>query len=238
MSLVIRIARPIAGARRAAAAATIATCLALAPAHAQAPATPAAPPPSPAWVQRSNANAAVLMNVMAKFGPEQAGFFGLSGYDEQIFDLKPGLTERAKAATVQAIADLEQRRADREGSRGAPGPRDPDPARAGAEIEGQRAAEQVRPAVLRLTGTVFQGLRALLDDQVPAGAPRQGAGAAAPLRRPREGLRRRSPSSPRTASASGWRTSACSGRSRTRSRRTSRNSATLRRRHRQAVREV
>ncbi len=167
-------------ARRVAVAALFATVLATPAVHSQpAPARAGAPPPAPEWVQRSNANAAVLMQVMARFGPEQAGFFGLSGYDEEIFDLKPGINARAKAATEQAIIALErQREAEK------------DPAvlqdldillgRAREQIEGQDLSERMALPYFDLHGTVFQGLRALLDDQVE---PRRRAAAVVRLRR-------------------------------------------------------
>ncbi len=167
-------------ARRVAVAALFATVLATPAVHSQpAPARAGAPPPAPEWVQRSNANAAVLMQVMARFGPEQAGFFGLSGYDEEIFDLKPGINARAKAATEQAITALErQREAEK------------DPAvlqdldillgRAREQIEGQDLSERMALPYFDLHGTVFQGLRALLDDQVE---PRRRAAAVVRLRR-------------------------------------------------------
>jgi len=166
--------------RRVAVATLLASVFALAAAHGQ-PATKRAgtPPPSPEWVQRSNANAAVLMQVMARFGPEQAGFFGISGYDEEIFDLKPNVNARAKAATEQAIAALEKQRAIEK-----------DPSvlqdldilvqRAKEQIEGQDLTERLVVPYFDLHGTVFQGLRALLDDQVE---PKRRAAAAVRLRR-------------------------------------------------------
>src|SRR5206468_17715 len=69
--------------------------LALAMATASAPGALAgsAPPSTPApaeWVQRSNANAQVLLDVMARLGPESASRFGVPGYDEATSDLTPG----------------------------------------------------------------------------------------------------------------------------------------------------
>ncbi len=167
-------------ARRVAVAALFGSVLAIPAAHSQpAAARAGTPTPAPEWVQRSNANAAVLMQVMARFGPEQAGFLGLSGYDEEIFDLKPGVNARAKAATEQAITALErQHEAEK------------DPAvlqdldillgRAREQIEGQDLGERMSLPYFDLHGTVFQGLRALLDDQVE---PRRRAAALVRLRR-------------------------------------------------------
>ena len=43
----------------------------------------------PAWVAESNRNAQVLLDVMAHFSPESAGQYGMTGFDEGIFDIKP-----------------------------------------------------------------------------------------------------------------------------------------------------
>ncbi len=150
------------------AAALLVSVAALSVAHGQPVAKRASPPPpAPEWVQRSNANAAVLMQVMARFGPEQAGFFGLSGYDEEIFDLKPAINARSKAATEQAIAALERVR---ETEKNPSVLQDLDilVARAREQIEGQDLGERVSLPYFDLHGTVFQGLRSLLDDQVDA----------------------------------------------------------------------
>jgi len=172
--------QPIRLVRRIAVATLLALVLAFVAVHAQPAAGRAsAPPPSPEWVQRSNANAAVLMQVMARFGPEQAGFLGLSGYDEEIFDLKSGVNARVKAATEQAITALEVQRA-----------AEKDPAvlqdldilleSAKEQIEGQDINERLVVPYFDLHGTVFQGLRALLDDQVE---PKRRAAALVRLRR-------------------------------------------------------
>ncbi len=43
------------------------------------------------WVERSNAIAYELLESGAKFAPEFAGQTGISGYDEEIFDLGDNL---------------------------------------------------------------------------------------------------------------------------------------------------
>lgn len=68
--------------------------------HAQA--TPAA------WVQRSNADAKVLLDTIARFSPEFATQVGLPGYDTKVSDLKPGIDERSRAAMVEAKGKLEK----------------------------------------------------------------------------------------------------------------------------------
>ena len=48
----------------------------------------------PEWVERSNEIAYKILESGAKFAPEFAGQTGVSGYDEEIFDLGPNLPER------------------------------------------------------------------------------------------------------------------------------------------------
>lgn len=70
----------------------------------------AAAPAAPAWVAESDRNADVLLQLMARFNPEDAGSLGVEGFDAQTVDLGPQLYERRKAATEQAIAELQARR--------------------------------------------------------------------------------------------------------------------------------
>jgi uncharacterized protein (DUF885 family) len=131
----------------------------------ESPAAKAAP--APAWIQKSNEHAQVLLQVMAKFGPEQAGFFGVTGFDDKIMDRGPDALERGRKATEEAIATLEQRLAS-----------ESDPAvRQDLEIMIKAARDNIRGHQLsmkydlpyfNLSEGVFQGIRALLDDQVAA----------------------------------------------------------------------
>lgn len=138
--------------------------------HAQAPA-PAAQATvkaagAPAWVARSNQNAQVLLNVLARFGPEGASFFGVEGFDEQTSDLSRENQERGKQATLDAIKELQGRL----GSE-----RDP-AVRQDLEILINSAEQNVRGTDLSekyavpyfdLSQLVFRGLSTLLDDRVP-----------------------------------------------------------------------
>lgn len=63
----------------------------------------------PAWVTQSNANAKLLLNVMAKYSPEGASGLGVDGYDEQITDLSRDLYEASAKDTRSAMAELEKR---------------------------------------------------------------------------------------------------------------------------------
>ena len=82
------------------------TLLAAGTLHAQA---------APAWIERSNADSQVLLDVIARFSPEAASQFGLRGYDDKVADLKPGVEARSRAALVEAKAKLQQRLAAEKG---------------------------------------------------------------------------------------------------------------------------
>ena len=61
------------------------------------------------WVQESNQNAMLLLQVQAKYAPEFAGRTGVEGLDDKIFDLKQGVYERSRKDTEQALAELKKR---------------------------------------------------------------------------------------------------------------------------------
>ncbi len=67
---------------------------------------------SPTWIERSNADAQVLLDVMAKFNPEFASQIGVPGFDDKVVDLKPDVDARSRAAFVDAKAKLEKMLAD------------------------------------------------------------------------------------------------------------------------------
>ena len=139
------------------------------PAFAQAAPAPAAAPAKavPAWVATSNADAQILLGAQAKFSPESASFFGVPGYDDQVADLGPRLSERYRAAMADAKAQLEAKLATE---------RDPN-VRQDLEIMIRAANDNIEGSTLneRLTlpwtdapSLVFQGLQGLLSDQTPA----------------------------------------------------------------------
>jgi hypothetical protein len=132
-----------------------------------AAATSSAPAKPAPWIQRSNENAQLLLDVMAKFAPEAAGRFGVSGLDEQVFDLTPGYEERANVAIQGVIETYKGRLATEK-----------DPAvkqdlnilikTSEDQIRGTELSHKYEIPYFNLTETVFGGLRGLLDDQVPA----------------------------------------------------------------------
>ncbi len=126
---------------------------------------------TPAWVEKSNAYARVLLEVEARVSPEGASRTGLPGYDDKITDLSPGYEERVRAAYSGALTELRQRLA-----------AETDPSvRQDLDIMIKNAQQQLESEALheRLTlpyddipQLVFQGEFGLLDDQVdPARRP-------------------------------------------------------------------
>lgn len=121
---------------------------------------------SNAWVTRSNQNTQLLLDIEARFNPENASRLGFDSADEQVMDLKPGVEVRLRQAYSQALATLQQRRA-----------QEADPlVRQDLEILIQAAQDEIRGSELgekyevpyyNMPRRIFGGLRALLDDQVP-----------------------------------------------------------------------
>jgi hypothetical protein len=158
--------------------AVLSVFLLLASMNAQQPVS-TAPLVAHAWVERSNQDAQVLIKVTARFNPEAASRLGASGLDEQIVDLRPKFLEREREALRQAQGQFERRLAEEK-----------DPAvRQDLEIMIKAAKRQMRESELEqkyellyvnLPELVFQGTRALLDDQV---APKRRPAALVRLRK-------------------------------------------------------
>lgn len=140
--------------------------LAATPAATTSPAA-AAPAAPPAWCLKSNQNAQVLLDVMAKFGPEGAARLGVPGYDEAITDLSTGFEDRVNAAIGAAATELKTRLT-----------AETDPLvrqdlailirAAEMNLKGNQLDHKYNQPYFSASASVFQGLRALLDDQVPA----------------------------------------------------------------------
>ena len=140
---------------------------AVASAQTAAPAPAAAAAATPAWVERSNAHAQVLIDAQAKFAPEGFSFFGIPGLDTQTADLGPDNGARFRAATATARTEL-QRRLDVE--------RDAS-VRQDLAIMIRAADEAIASSTLQermvlpftdAPQLVFQGINGLLSKQVPA----------------------------------------------------------------------
>ena len=63
----------------------------------------------PAWVTKSNDNAKLLLNVVAKYSPEGASALGVDGFDEQITDLSRDQFEPTNKDMRAVIAEMEKR---------------------------------------------------------------------------------------------------------------------------------
>jgi hypothetical protein len=116
------------------------------------------------WVSRSDRNTEVLLEVLARFNPEGAGFLGIEGLDEQVLQLPSDLDDRQISAFETAITDLRARLE-----------AEPD-ARVRLDLEilvdaTEFNIEQIRLnrehllPTFNLSRIVFQGVRSLLDDQ-------------------------------------------------------------------------
>ena len=55
--------------------------------------------PAPSWVARSNEYTQILILAQAPFQPEQVSFFGVPGFDDQVFDFGPGYARRFRVPT-------------------------------------------------------------------------------------------------------------------------------------------
>ena len=121
----------------------------------------------PGWVERSNVNTKLLLDVQARYGPEGAARIGVDGFDEAVSQFPLDLNERLVRDVEGAIATLRQRlAAEKDGD-----------VRQDLEILIQAAEDNVRGTRLsekydlpyfNVHAQIFGGLRALLDDRVPA----------------------------------------------------------------------
>ncbi len=120
----------------------------------------------PAWVTKSNANAKLMLNVLAKYAPEGAGALGVDGYDEQITDLSRDTFEPSMKDMRAVIAELEKL------LKAETDPR----IRQDLEILIGSARDQIRTNTLQrkyfmpfedLTATIFGVVRQMLDPRIP-----------------------------------------------------------------------
>ncbi len=121
----------------------------------------------PAWVQKSNENAQLLIAIMARYSAEDAASEGVPGLDEQITTASPEQPERFRRDIAVARIELQKRLA-----------LEKDPlvrqdlaillAEADREIRSSEASENHLLPYADVAGTVFFGIKSLLDDQVAA----------------------------------------------------------------------
>src|SRR5437870_2353555 len=65
--------------------------------------------PRPVWIEKSNQNAQLLLNVMARDAPEGAGSLGISGLDDKISIPAVDRPERARRDTEEVLKTLRSR---------------------------------------------------------------------------------------------------------------------------------
>ncbi len=126
--------------------------------HAQTP---------PAWIAESNKHAQVLLDVLARFAPEGAGQFGVSGLDQEVTNLSEETFRKQREATQTALTKLQGLLQSEQNPM----------VRQDLEIlirSGQKAQKATQLSQDRLVpyvdavALVFGGLRPLLDAQVAA----------------------------------------------------------------------
>ena len=121
----------------------------------------------PAWVQKSNQNAQLLIAIMARYSPESAAAEGVPGLDEQVSSSKVDEPERYRK-DLQAARDELQKRLAAEN----------DPlvkqdleiliAEANRDIRSSEATERNLLPYDDVAGGIFYGVKSLLDDQIAA----------------------------------------------------------------------
>jgi hypothetical protein len=121
----------------------------------------------PAWVQKSNQNAQLLIEIMARYSPEDAAAEGVPGLDEQVSSSKLDEPERFRKDMSSARDELEKRLA-----------AEKDPlvrqdleiliAQADRDIRASQARERILLPYDDVAGTIFYGIKTLLDDQIAA----------------------------------------------------------------------
>lgn len=124
------------------------------------------PPDSRDWVQRSNEHSQILLRVLARFSPEEAGRLGVPGFDKEVLDLSQGFTDRRIRALEDARAQLQALLA-----KAVDGPiqQDLEILRGSAEDELQDARldqKQLLP-YFKVAEIIYQGIRNLLEDRIP-----------------------------------------------------------------------
>src|SRR5437870_6890908 len=120
---------------------------------------------APAWVKTSDENAQILLRLLARYQPENAARLGFSGIDDQILDLRDGLSERLRADTERALEELKTRRA---ATQDALVRQDLDILITAAE-DAMRSEQVQRQYMLPYRNAaliVFSGIRFLLDPQI------------------------------------------------------------------------
>src|SRR5579864_6286137 len=134
---------------------------------------------TPAWVQKSNESAQLLIEIAARYSPESAARAGVTGLDESITVITPDRPQRVRADYAAARKELESRLA-----------AEKDPLirqdlqilieDAEKSIRSSEAAERHLLPYSNVAEIVYSGITNLLDDQI---APERRPAALARLRK-------------------------------------------------------
>lgn len=117
------------------------------------------------WVEKSNAHAQVVLEILAKYSPEGAGSFGVDGLDEMVSDLGPDVYERSMAESQAVLKELERRLQKESDSK----------VRQDLEILIDAVDDNIRSSRLNhdqllpyynINQTIFFGVRGLIDPQL------------------------------------------------------------------------
>src|ERR1700677_3580226 len=121
----------------------------------------------PAWVEKSNQNAQLLIAIMARYAPEGAAAEGVQGLDEQVSTAAPDEPERFRKDLTSARQQLEQRLS---GENNPLVRQDLEIliAQANRDIRASEAQERILLPYDDVAGTIFYGVKSLLDDQITA----------------------------------------------------------------------
>lgn len=121
----------------------------------------------PAWVQKSNQNAQLLIELEARYAPEEAASEGVPGLDEQISSASPDEPQRLRKDLAVARIELEKRLS-----------LEQDPlvkqdleiliAEVDRDIRSSEASERNLLPYQDVGSGIFFGIKSLLDDQVAA----------------------------------------------------------------------
>ena len=122
---------------------------------------------TPAWVDKSNKNAQLLLNVTARYSPESAASLGIPGFDEKISVPTADLLEREQRDLKDVGRQLQARYAS-----------EPDPLvkqdltilikEVQREVRNSEVEQRLMLPYSNVARTIFFGVRSLLDDQVEA----------------------------------------------------------------------
>jgi len=119
----------------------------------------------PAWVEKSNQNAQLLIEILARYAPEDAAAEGARGFDEQISSASPDEPERFRRDLAVARIELQKRLA-----------LEKDPlvrqdldiliAETDRDLRASQARERLLLPYDDVPGDIFFGVKSLLDDQI------------------------------------------------------------------------